>query len=633
MHRIINLFNSHFARDQFSRSPLNLIVSVSLVSTMPAKVKAGSKKGQQAASPSAKSALKHEQAASPSSALQPAAEDTKDYAINAPHYARVQEALTILESTPGMDAIQTASPLTTEEGAAVSPFDPEEMKAKLDKGEPYFCGATLFFSNPLRDASPGVPIDGKQIDSYMEHNFGDVDKITNLPRIEIACEAGGTDMVRVSPSEPIHALIFAASKAMAKVTAGSHDPVAAGEVIFKWKKILRSLPTTIRLISGESARFFASVQSRIDAVVEASAVGRQPCQWAAEIVLHRDRMWRQQGGRAPPGAAKVAENLVANLNFKGLSGSTAVGSFSEKITTSFVDNCITVYDRLIQHAELIRLVLKYPNVWDTMNKLHVLVYKAGSRQNIQWVLEMLDDLIANGLLKPEDISRRCLRGADSAAKTDKGLVAFLLAKRVCKDYLMQHAQKTWSGWQPEAFVKMHEVFANAPKFREEMSSLSWQRPFRKSNIRFLEVLETLMVGDTYDEQLRAQVNNSRSPAEYHVNMADLKRDLAEVQTMYDEEAAALQAQMPAVAIGDDGGSLTSADAVPASAASDSQVSGTQKMAASLFPKVPFAALGPFLIAAERRIKRTWSGAGTLKSVIAFGFNVQLLLRYIPFLIL
>ena len=242
----------------------------------------------------------------------------------------VQEALTILESTPGMDEIQTAKPLTAEDGAAVSPFDPEEMKAKLDKGEPYFCGATLFFSNPLRDASPGVPIDDKQIDSYMEHNFGDVDKITNLPRVEIACDAGGTDMVRVSPSEPIHALIFAASKAVAAVTAGSQDPVAAGEVIFKWKKILRSLPTTIRLISGESARFFASVQSRIDAVVEASAVGRQPCQWAAEIVLHRDRMWRQQGGRAPPGAAKVAENLVANLNFKGLCG-TAVGSFSEKL--------------------------------------------------------------------------------------------------------------------------------------------------------------------------------------------------------------------------------------------------------------------------------------------------------------
>ena len=401
-------------------------------------------------------------AASPLPALQPAEDDAKEFAINANHYARVQEALNIIEATPGMQNIRSEGPLTAVDGAAVSPFDLEKMRVQLEKGESYFCGATMFFSNPLRDSSPGVPIDRKQIDAYMDHNFGDVDKITKLPQVVVACEVGGTDMVWVSPSEPIHALIFAAANAMSTVQAGSHDAVGAGELIFKWKKILKSLPTTIRVISGESTRFFASVQARIDAVVEASAVGRQPVQWAAEIVLHRDRMWRQQGGRVAPGAAKVAENLVANLNFKGLSGNTMVGVFSEKISTAFVDNCITVYDRLIQHAELVRLVLKYPNVWDTLNKLHVLVYKAGSRQNILWVLEMLDDAITSGIQKPDEISRRYLRGADTGTKADKGLVAFLIAKRVCKDYLMQHAQSAWSGWQPDSFVKVHEVFPVCP---------------------------------------------------------------------------------------------------------------------------------------------------------------------------
>ena len=80
-----------------------------------------------------------------------------------------------------------------------------------------------------------MPIDQKQVDAYMEHNFGDVDKITKLPQVEVACESGGTDMVRVSPSEPVHALIFAASKAMSTVMAGSLEDVAAAEVICKWK--------------------------------------------------------------------------------------------------------------------------------------------------------------------------------------------------------------------------------------------------------------------------------------------------------------------------------------------------------------------------------------------------------------
>ena len=59
----------------------------------------------------------------------------------------------------------------------------------------------------------------------MQHNFTDVDRIVRLPQVEVACEVGGTDMVRVSPSEPIHALIFAAAKAVSEVTAGSQKPV------------------------------------------------------------------------------------------------------------------------------------------------------------------------------------------------------------------------------------------------------------------------------------------------------------------------------------------------------------------------------------------------------------------------
>ena len=528
--------------------------------------------------------------------LEPAKEE---YAVNACHYAKVQEALTIIENTPGMSGIREEAPLPVEEGAAVSPFDQEAFRAKLKKGDAYLCGATIYFTNPLRDSSPGVPIDSKQVTMYMEHNFMDVDNI-KLPQVQIGCDNGGGDMQRVSPTEPIHALILAAAKACADATAGSLDSVSAGEVIWKWKKILRSLPTTIKVIQGENMRFFASVQNRIDATVEAAAVGRQPIQWAAEIVLHRDRLWRQQGGRVPPGAEKVSQSLTANLNFRGMQNQTAVGAFSEKLSTNFVDNCITVHERLIQYPELVRLVLKYPNVWDKLNKLHVLVYKAGNKQNILWTLEMLDDMITSGILKPEEISGRSLKGFDSGSKSDKGFVAFIIAKRACKDHLMQHAQSTWAGWQPDAFVKMKEVFSSAPIFRQEMKSLAWQRPFKKSTIRFLEILEGLMLGEAYDEQLRVQVNNSRSPAEYHVNMSDLKKDLADVQTLYDEEieVAAPPQTLPAAS------QDNTEQAPPAEpAAASEEVSSMQKMLSAMYPKVPFAALGPYIIAAERRIKR------------------------------
>jgi len=557
---------------------------------------------------------------------------TPGYAINACHYSKVLEAMNIIENTPGMDEIRM--PLSLADGASLAPFDKKRFDQALERGDKYTCGASLFFSNPLRDASPGVPIDTKQVENYMLHYFMDVDNIPRLPHVEIGCEVGGADMLRTSPSEPLHALLFAAAKACAHATAASQC-TAVQETISKWKNVLRSLPTTIAVVTGESAKFFASVQARIDATVDAAVLGRQPVQWAAEIVMHRLRLWRLQGGRAPPGALMVANDLKKNLNFKGLSANPgSMGTFGEQLTSNFVDNCLTCHDRLIQYPELVRLVLKYPGVWDSMNKIHVLVYKAGTKQNIQWVLEMLDDMLTTGLVNPDDLSGRSLKGHESTSKTDKGLVAFLIAKRLCKDYLLQYAQTSFgSGWQPAAFVKMHEVFASAPNFRKEMQSLTWQRPLKPSNIRFLEILESVMVGDFYDEQLRAQVNHRRAPADYHMNMPHLKNDLYDVQDMFEKEMEPIVDEPTPTAAVPAGSQQEGDGQQPVSLmdfaepwTQESPATPIQKTATRLFPKTPLAVLGPYITAAERRVKRT-RGPFPINDVMILHLRISLIICF------
>ena len=81
--------------------------------------------------------------------LEPAKEE---YAVNACHYAKVQEALTIIENTPGMSGIREEAPLPVEEGAAVSPLDQEAFRAKLEKVIHTFAG--LQFILPTRFATP-----------------------------------------------------------------------------------------------------------------------------------------------------------------------------------------------------------------------------------------------------------------------------------------------------------------------------------------------------------------------------------------------------------------------------------------------------------------------------------------------
>ena len=530
-------------------------------------------------------------------------EDEKVYAINSAHYARVQEALNIIQTTPGMDGVDTALPL--DEGAVMQPLDEQALVTNITAGSQYVCGAPLSFAKPLADASPGVPIDTSKVETYMEHHFMDVDSIT-LPQIVIGCDPAGKDMMRTSPSEPVHALIFAASAALAEATADSqHSPMEAGRTISKWKKLLRSLPTTVKIVAGESARFFASVQARIDATVDAAVVGRQPVQWAAEIVLHRDRMWRLIGGRQPPGAEKVALDINANLNFKGLKAQTAGSVFAESVSKFFVDNCITVHERLVAHPDLVSLVLKYPNVWSTMNKLHGLIYKGGSKDNIQWTLETLDDMLSSGLIDAEDLSKRALIGHKDGNKEEKGQVAFICAKRQCKDYLLQHAgTKFSSGWQPEALVKMHEVFGSVPKFRAAMLSLHWQRGLPKSAIRFTEILENVLASKLYDESLRAQVNNSRSPADFITNMTDLRKDLNDVQVMFDAEVEASKpppARAPQLPPADSQNPQQTDGGKPGTG--DEELSYLDKVVRKLFPKVPRAALTPFITTAERLVRR------------------------------
>ena len=112
-------------------------------------------------------------------------------AVNADHYAKIQEALSIIEQAPGMQDIRTAAPLPLDEGGTIAPFDSDELKKKLTRGESYICGCTLYFANPLRDASPGVPLDSMKISAYMAHNFADIDSIVRLPAISICCDADG----------------------------------------------------------------------------------------------------------------------------------------------------------------------------------------------------------------------------------------------------------------------------------------------------------------------------------------------------------------------------------------------------------------------------------------------------------
>ena len=150
---------------------------------------------------------------------------------------------------------------------------------KIDEHLPYLCGHNLFLTDPLRDASPGVPIDRADVHKLCMHFYKNAFNITKLPMIEIACEPLSPDLAkcnlqRVSPGEQVHALIFACARDARLISQENGGPdclpkdadskARQNAILDQWVQVFTSMPTRFRPdLSTESEKFFASVRDML----------------------------------------------------------------------------------------------------------------------------------------------------------------------------------------------------------------------------------------------------------------------------------------------------------------------------------------------------------------------------------
>ena len=453
------------------------------------------------------------------------------------------------------------------------------------------------------------------------HFFKNVFSISKLPTIEVAVDQAGDgelkhcNLQRVSPCELVHALIVACARDMQGIidTATQaelpmDDDMAASQAALKtkWIQVLTSVPTKFKVLTTESQRFFASVQARIDSDVEAKSIARKPAQWAMEVVLHQARMHRESGSRHPPGAAAVSEDLAKNLNFSGTHGDET--SVYEAMTKTFVDNCLTIHERLLKHPDMLRIVMKSRLPWDKVNKLWALVYKAGSRENIKWVLECTQDAIEHKIMSPDDVSGRALKGGEGSVS----LAHVLIARRQLRDQLFQVAQKDFaSGWKPEVLVQMQQAFSSVPSFRASMQSLTWQRGFLPSQLQFVELLEELLSTRNLDKSLRQRLINKEGVCDWVERMPEIETAMAHIKDAFQKETEDAKAQEPPAA-GQEASKVDGCQPAECSGMivdNDDEdacqaVTPERKLAAKLFPKTPFKEVDHWMTQAARKVSRT-----------------------------
>ena len=249
-----------------------------------------------------------------------------------------------------------------------------------------------------------------------------------------------------------------------------------------------------------------------------------------------------------------------------------------------------------------------------MNKLHLLTTKAGSRENIQWVLEVVDDAIMTKQCSPEDVSGRAIKGTNDSPS----LALVLVARRQLRDQLFQLAQKEYaSGWKPETLVQMQQSFSSVPILRKALKSLAWQRSFLPNQLKFVELLETILVTDQFDAGLRKRLKNREGVSDGIERMTELEEPLANIKELFDkemqqaaeEEAARVAAEADTAEKengcqpGADSSAGTGDPKVPKTDVEKEELTPEQEVASILFPKTPWEQVKPWVTQATRKIKR------------------------------
>ena len=241
--------------------------------------------------------------AGPAAEQEPVGEATPS---NAPEWAKqahlkMQSAFAVLnEKWEGVDALQ---PLSLAQGGVQAPFSAAEcVQAMANCGQTYKCAGNLFWHNVLANISHMTPINGGQVKEIMKFYFKEGSVTAVFPfEVVVAVteqEAASADKLtaclgtldRLSPEEPIHALLLAAEVAVNK---GHAD-------IPLFLHLIRTIPFRFEIHPHGEARFWRAANIREEQVENGLVVERSVRQRIFEIAGFKAKTEKTQAASCQP---------------------------------------------------------------------------------------------------------------------------------------------------------------------------------------------------------------------------------------------------------------------------------------------------------------------------------------------
>ena len=295
------------------------------------------------------------------------------------------------------------------------------------------------------------------------------------------------------------------------------------------KDILLSMTFEFKSLATPEACFLCQVNLREYIAGLFAVAARSAVQRIMELIGFRDRKKN-----------KLAHNELANA----WASEVSMSSISEKVTADFVRNATNVYDNLLKHADIARIIMTAEHEWgkqspfDSVYKLAAVASKCTSAEQSIWVCASIVDAVKNGFVQAGEFSVRMLsgKGAGNHGFIDLCLQKLWIYKYISTDFLSQHK------FSSDTMSKIHEMSCHDNcrvlfGFKtQKAANMAWLGTLPESGWKLCTLVENVCYCTTYDTDLKTLAKDGKSVREI-MEEAPMKERLDELLEALENESS------------------------------------------------------------------------------------------------
>ncbi|CAK0828643.1 unnamed protein product [Prorocentrum cordatum] len=407
------------------------------------------------------------------------------------------------------DGIQGKHPLSIEAGGTMDPITQSSVSLAMNTEKGVVSGVgNLFWQNIRWRPSPNVPINETGITDIKLHSFKTPPAKLNF-NVHVAfakeMELSGSlgNLHRVSPEEPVHALLWGISDAI--------DRNAKPNEMRAWEELLLNVPFVFERFSNADAIVKRSIDLREELTTQLDAIKRTPFARFLEIVNIRQEMERTKG--------KVTTDMLFNF-FKTVTFSKK----SEKISKNLLENVNAVWNKWKTDPSTMQIVQEANTLYGNESpfsgilQMYLLCNEAGKDTKLmKWVFASAFDAYRSGAASRDDMNAHKLQDGKRVDVVDvfvfkKALLSELLGDELQRLHLPVNQVKLL-----QKYYESHDTYRNACGFNDPAAakfdktiSLAWQTEMTKATMKYNQLIEMTIYSCHFDGVLRQCLKNSKS---------------------------------------------------------------------------------------------------------------------------